>query len=70
MAGVDSFTRDALEPFRAAGLHSAMYLVPLVAGTLALVLFAASFTVPRDMDNLQCWMLKLEAEPASDESVD
>ena len=69
-AGVDSFTKDALEPFRAAGLHSAMYLVPLVAGTLALVLVAASFTVQKDMDNLQRWMLKLEAEPASVDSVD
>ena len=70
-AGVVSFTKEALEPFRAAGLHSAMYLVPVLGGTLALVLFAASFTVRRDMDNLQRWMLKLEdAKPDAGDSVD
>ena len=66
-AGVVSFTKDGLEPFRAAGLHSAMYLVPVLGGTLALVLLAASFTVERDMDTLQRWMLKLEAKPAAED---
>jgi MFS family permease len=66
-AGVVSFTKDGLEPFRAAGLHSAMYLVPVLGGTLALVLFAASFTVQKDMDTLQRWMLKLEAKPAAED---
>ena len=66
-AGVVSFTKDGLEPFRATGLHSAMYLVPVLGGTLALVLFAASFTVQRDMDTLQRWMLKLEAKPAAED---
>jgi len=32
----------ALEPFRAAGLHNAMYLIPVLAIVLAIVLFAAS----------------------------
>jgi MFS family permease len=41
-AGIVTFTKDALEPFRAAGLHAAMYLVPVLGGLLALVLFAAS----------------------------
>ncbi len=52
----DYFTRRAagvaleLEPFRGAGLHSAMYLVPILSIFLALVLFAASRTVARDME--------------------
>jgi MFS family permease len=60
VAGVATFTRDALEPFRAAGLHSAMYLIPMLGGLLALVLTAASFTVRNDMDRLHRWMLELE----------
>jgi MFS family permease len=46
----------AVEPFRAAGLHSAMYLVPLLASALAVVLFAASRTVKTDVKKLQEWM--------------
>jgi len=44
------------EPFRAAGLHSAFYVVPIVSLVLALVLFAASRTVSADMEKLQVWM--------------
>src|SRR5262249_35287687 len=44
-AGIATSTGEALEPFRAAGLHSAMYLIPVLGVLLALVLFAASFTV-------------------------
>jgi len=52
----DHFTRRAaagatvLEPFRGAGLHSAMYVVPVLSILLALVLFAATRTVARDME--------------------
>ena len=54
----DFFTRKAaaaagatiLEPFRGQGLHSAMYLIPVLSTVLALVLFAASRTVARDME--------------------
>jgi MFS family permease len=66
-AGVEILTKGALEPFRAAGLHSAMYLVPALGGLLALVLFAASFTVRKDMDNLHRWMLKLDGAPVPDD---
>ena len=54
----DHFTRRAaagateLEPFRGAGLHSAMYAIPVLSILLALVLFAATRTVARDMDRL------------------
>lgn len=52
----DYFTRRAaagaavLEPFRGAGLHAAMYAVPVLSVLLALVLFAATRTVARDME--------------------
>jgi hypothetical protein len=39
-----------LEPFRGAGLHAAMYAVPVLSVLLALVLFAATHTVARDME--------------------
>ena len=54
-AGVTDHSMKALEPFRAAGLHSAMYTVPVLAFLLALVLFAASRTVKRDIEALQSW---------------
>jgi MFS family permease len=52
----DFFTRRAaagatiLEPFRGQGLHSAMYLIPVLSTLLTLVLFAASRTVAADME--------------------
>ena len=54
----DFFTRKAaatagasiLEPFRGQGLHSAMYLIPILGVLLTLVLFAASRTVAADME--------------------
>ncbi len=62
-AGVSTFTRGTLEPFRGAGLHSAMYLVPVLGGVLALVLFAAACTVRKDMEVLDRWMLSLRGSP-------
>jgi MFS family permease len=62
-AGVSIFTRDTLEPFRGAGLHSAMYLVPMLGGVLAFVLFAAACTVRKDMEALDRWMLSLGGSP-------
>jgi MFS family permease len=50
------FNLTALEPFRAQGLHTAMYIVPVLASLLALVLFAASRTVTADVERLQTWM--------------
>jgi MFS family permease len=54
----DFFTRKAaaaaratiLEPFRGQGLHSAMYLIPVLSALLTLVLFAASGTVAADLE--------------------
>ena len=50
------FDLRALEPFRAEGLHKALYVVPALATLLAVVLLAASRTVTRDVDRLQAWM--------------
>jgi len=50
------FDLRALEPFRAQGLHTAMYIVPIFAVLLAIVLFAASRTVKKDVGRLQTWM--------------
>jgi MFS family permease len=50
------FPLAALEPFRADGLHTAMYVVPILAAILAVVLFAASRTVTADVQRLQKWM--------------
>jgi MFS family permease len=54
-AGAAGATGAALEPYRAAGLHAAMHVVPILAVLLALVLFAATRTVRRDVDALQAW---------------
>jgi predicted MFS family arabinose efflux permease len=50
------FNLKALEPFRAEGLHQAMYILPILAAVLAVVLFAASRTVKKDVEKLQAWM--------------
>ncbi len=55
-AGVLDFSQTALEPFRAEGLHSAMYVIPILSVLLTLVLFAASRTVTKDIEKLQKWM--------------
>lgn len=56
LAGIPEFTQAALEPFKAEGLHSAMYMIPLLSIVLALVLYAASRTVGREIEALQRWM--------------
>src|SRR5215813_12084857 len=55
-AGVTDTSFQALRPFAADGLHLALYVVPVLAVLLGVVLFAASRTVARDMEKLQCWM--------------
>jgi len=44
------------EQFKAAGLHSAMYVIPLLCAVLAVLLFAASRTVSADMEKLRRWL--------------
>jgi MFS family permease len=64
-AGVTDTSFQALRPFAAEGLHSALYIVPVFGIALGLVLFAASRTVARDMEKLQRWMR--ESADAADE---
>lgn len=52
------------EAFRAAGLHSAMYVIPLCNLLLARILFAAGLAVTRDMDELEAWMAGSEKQTA------
>jgi len=61
-AGVTDHTIRALEPFRGAGLRAAMFVVPVLVSLLALVLFAASRTVRKDIEALHAWMTS-ELEP-------
>ena len=56
------FDQRALEPFRAQGLHTAIFIVPILAAVLAVVLFAASRTVKRDVARLQDWMRAQKSE--------
>jgi MFS family permease len=67
-SGVAVFTKETLEPFRGVGLHTAMYAAPISVCLLAFVLFAASFTVRKDMENLQRWMLGLDQTPKDEEA--
>ena len=70
VAGMTSLTQQALEPFRAAGLHSAMYIIPALGVLLTLVLFAASRTVTKDMEKLQHWMCESTAADGLAESAE
>jgi len=45
------------EQYKGAGLHSAMYVIPLLCLLLAVVLFAAALAMPRDVRRLREWML-------------
>lgn len=63
-SGVVEITQKTLEPFRAEGLHSAMYIIPVLACFLTLVLFAGSRTITKDMERLHSWMRDSEDKPA------
>jgi MFS family permease len=53
------------ENFRAVGLHSAMYIIPVCSVLLAAVLLAASRTVSVDLNKLQVWMSAPNTQPPS-----
>lgn len=59
-AGITEFTAKTLEPFRGAGLRSAMYIIPVLSTLLMLVLFAASRTVKKDVEKINNWMRENE----------
>jgi Arabinose efflux permease len=51
-SGLIEYTTATLEPFRASGLQSAMYIVPVLCVILAFVLLAASRTVTKEIERL------------------
>ena len=53
---------DMAEPFKAAGLHSAMQVIPLLCIIVAFILFAASRTVTADMEKLRQRMRAVDAK--------
>ena len=57
------------EVFKAEGLHSAFYVVPLVSLILAVVLYAGSRTVAKDMEKLQRWMRDSATPTAAPEAA-
>jgi MFS family permease len=68
----DHFARSAMttagasslnEHFRAVGLHSAMYVIPVCGALLVVVLLGACRTVSGDMSELQTWMSSPESQP-------
>lgn len=60
-AGVTATAGPALEPFKGVGLREAMYIVPVLNLLLAGCMFAASRTVPRDIEKLRSWMQEAAA---------
>ena len=58
VAGVMDTTNTALEPFRADGLHTAMYIIPILGIVLTAVLLLAARTTTKEIENMQAWMSK------------
>lgn len=52
-SGITDFSAAALEPFRAAGLRSAMYIVPVFSLALTVILWLASRSVKSDVERMQ-----------------
>ena len=67
-SGIFETTSKALEPFRAEGLHSAMYVIPILGALLTLVLLAGSRTVTKDMEKLQKWMRESTGKAIDEEA--
>ena len=69
-AMITSGANAMTEVFRAEGLHSAFYVVPLVSLLLAFVLYAGSRTIAKDMEKMQRWMRESTAQPPAVKSVE
>ena len=66
VAGVSELSQTALEPFRAEGLHTAMYVIPVLGIFLSLILLAGSRTVTKDIDRLHDWMRDRSSSPGNE----
>jgi MFS family permease len=73
----DHFARTAMtaagatkmaEPFRATGLHSGMYVIPVCALAVGLVLLMAARSVAADMQEMHLWMAQPAGKPAMETS--
>jgi MFS family permease len=60
--GVTATSLEALEPYSGAGLHAALFIIPILNIALAVVLAAASRTVGADAERLNHWMRSTSAE--------
>ena len=56
LAGVTEITQAALESFRAEGLHTAMFVIPILGVVLTVILLAGSRTVTKEIESIQGWM--------------
>ncbi len=56
---------EALQPYSSAGLHQAMYVIPVLSAVLSVVLWAGSRTVSRDAQRLDDWMQAQARRPAA-----
>jgi MFS family permease len=54
-AGESAIDGQIPEQFRAIGLHEALYIVPVLCLVLSAALYAAAFTVKKDMQKLAAW---------------
>jgi MFS family permease len=68
-AGVTATTLQALEPFKGAGLHQAMYVVPVLNLALTFCMLLAARTVPRDIAKLQDWMRSNSVSAGTDKQA-
>jgi len=68
----DHFARRAMaaagangmnDHYRAAGLHTAMFVIPISAAIVSAVLLVATRTVAKDMEELQAWMSSPAGQP-------
>lgn len=66
---LELMTAQEIALFRAEGLHSAMYVIPILGALLTLVLFAGSRTVTKDMEKLQRWMRESAGKAGIAEAV-
>jgi len=66
VAGVTEFSQTALEPFRAEGLHTAMYVIPVLGIVLTFILLAGSRTVTKEIERLHDWMRDRSGSPENE----
>ena len=66
-AGVTVITPAALEPFRGPGLHTAMYVVPILNLALTACMLIAAKTVPADIAKMQAWMRASAGKPEAED---